>query len=291
MNTNPASEASDPDVFRRLHRERRVRRAGAIAVVAGLVVVAGGAVFAVSQFVPATPPNDSAAVDSAPVSASAPLTAANFVSTLQANHEPLTSVHFRLAMDSGGQVVTAEGDIASGATPAESAVSMTMSTPELQAFSVVLVSGSAYLNLGEPTQNKFVQFAVDDPSTPFGDLFGQTTQFVEPKDMFADVGGSIQSVEVSGANEVMDGVEVTPYRVVLDTALMMIPIVPGEDMSSVELPPEAEYHYWVGSDGLLRKASVDLGGISVETTYERWGQPVSITPPTPEQIMVLPETS
>lgn len=291
MSIQPDDEAMGSDVFRQLHRARRARRAGAVAVVAGLVVVAGGAVFAVSQFAPAAPPGGGAVVDSAPVAASAALTAANFVSTLQANHEPLTSVHFRLAMESNGRVVNAEGDIASGATPEESAVSMTMSSSELQTFSVVLVSGSAYMNLGEPTQNKFMQFPIDDPTTPFADLLDETTQYIEPEDMFADVDGSIQSVEVSGATEVMDGVEVTPYRVVLDTSMILVPVIPGEVASAVELPPEAEYHYWVGSDGLLRKSLVDLGGIRVETTYERWGQPVSITAPTPEQIMTVPAAS
>ncbi|MFB2581319.1 hypothetical protein ACEXQD_08710 [Herbiconiux sp. P15] len=274
----------DQDAFRSYHREGRRRVLRSLLVAAVVVGLAGGAAAGVSAYLAANPPRTQSAAAGSPA-VPGTMDLAGFVSSVQADPGAPTSVHFTTTITASGVTITAQGDVSAAPDGSETALSMTTSLPDSPAMEARLVNGVLYVALGEAAPGRWAAFDMNDSAGPFASMMPALQESSDPTTLLNGVRGSIVAVETAGEAETLDGVTTIPYRVVVDTAGAYFQGMPAELVA--ELPAEIEYRMWVGPDGLLRKLSFDYAGSAQETTFERWGQQVTIEAPPAEEITQL----
>jgi hypothetical protein len=265
------SELPDPDrdVFREYHRVGRARRVRTALVTLAVIVLAAGAVAGISGFANAH--------RSAPTSVSAdvPLTRASFVSTVQSGTPATTTVHATMVITTNGQAVTMEGDESAGKTLSDSAVALKLAIPGRPSAEVRLVDSILYVNAGAATQNKFAVVRLDDATNPIAIAFASFDKAMNPATNVGLLKDSISSVTVAGDAVPLEGIDSVPYDVVVNIAAVKAEL----GLGAAQMPDRITYRYWVGSDHLIRKFSFTAAGISEVATFEKWGEPVSITAP------------
>ncbi|KQR11741.1 hypothetical protein ASF78_10930 [Cellulomonas sp. Leaf334] len=193
--------------------------------------------------------------------------------------------------EAGGSSVTAAGQ--ARVTDAGTEMTMTTGSPDLPAeVEIRLVGGQLYVNLGELTGGLFWQIDASDTSNPMAAAMAQSTSKSSVADSLAALVPAIVSVEPSGSEEQIDGVSTQPYDMVVDTSKLSGPaaddFVAEAAAAGVEIPAQITYRYWVGSDKLPRKVSVDLLGSHTEIMMSNWGGPVTIEAPPADQITAAP---
>jgi hypothetical protein len=195
--------------------------------------------------------------------------------------------HISMSTTAAGQTVTVDGEFDLGATLADSLLSYTMSLPPDVSVDLRFVGGVFYVNLGEATENKFLLMDPADESNP---LASQLSAIVDQANATQTITqDAITSVEESGPIETLDGVEATPYRVTVNAALIASAPAFTEEQRAA-LPAELTYVFFVGPDNLIRKITFELDGVTLETSYSKWGEPVSVTAPTAEEILATPSS-
>jgi hypothetical protein len=214
------------------------------------------------------------------------LTADNFLSVVGAAGKQAKSAHFSMKVTAAGTTITMEGDFANGATAADSVASVTMDLPPDSGITMKQVGGILYANLGAKTQNKFVAINPADPSSTLGPQFSSLLNRANPASQLGAFKDAISTVEVGGSPELIDGVQATRYNVsVKSSAIVALMGVTGA--AAAALPAELKYVYWIGPDNLVRKITVDVAGSSSEITMSKWGDPVTITAPTADEIITI----
>ncbi|MGI8954673.1 MAG: hypothetical protein ACR2FL_08905 [Nocardioidaceae bacterium] len=213
------------------------------------------------------------------------LTADSFVSTLSDAQSSAETTHVQIKIGASGQEITAEGDVAVGSDPADTQMAMTMDMGSMGAggAEMRLVDQVFYMNLGPLTENKFAKIDLSDPNNPLGQSFGDLVGQLDPSKSVEDLEGAITSVEKSGSPETLDGVQAQPYEVVVDsTKIADASGLAGS--TGVSLPDELTFTFWVGSDNLPRKLTSDMGESTIEATFTKWGDDVSIEAPPADEI-------
>jgi hypothetical protein len=214
------------------------------------------------------------------------LTADNFLSVVGAAGKQAKSGHFSMKVTAAGTTITMEGDFANGATAADSVASVTLDLPPDSGITVKQVGGVLYANFGAKTQNKFVAINPADPSSTLGPQFSSLLNRANPASQLGAFADAINTVEVAGAPELIDGVQATPYNVsVKSSAIVALMGLSGA--AAAALPAELKYVYWIGSDNLVRRITIDAAGATTEILMSKWGDPVTITAPTADEIVTI----
>lgn len=267
--------ATDTDVFAEYHRRdlRRVLRGAAI--FAAVVVLAGG-VAGVTVIV--------TSIQQALRPAPTVLTAETLVSTVNSAQTAAKSTHFTVSLSVGGKTTTAEGDIVTGATAADYLMSMSMTAPGVKGASVKIVGGIAYVNLGKQTDGKYIVIDPANSADPLAASLHGLFSALDPARITAFPADTVSSVDVAGSMVSIDGVDAVPYSVVVNTSGLATALGLSD---TTGLPPQIKYQYWIGRDNTLRRAVFELGGVRETITFDKWGEPVSITAPSADQLTTL----
>ena len=267
-------EQSSAEIFAEYHRHDRRRGGVVAAVVAAVVLVVGG--FGVFGAVTGSGQKPEA-------EAGTPLTLANFSTETTAAQGAATTFHMQGTMTRDGKTVTVDGSASTGATPTDLRMSMKMTLPDFGESEVRQVGTTLYFNVGERSQGKLIAIDLADTTNPLSAVIGETISSSDPS-QFSDLpADAIVSFDVAGPAETMDGVQATPYTLVLDTAALAA--ATGADAAG--LPAQTEYRLWIGSDNLPRKLAFDAAGTTMDMTFSAWGQPVAIEAPPADQITTL----
>lgn len=218
-----------------------------------------------------------------PTSSSTSLTAANFAEALSVSQVKAKSAHVEMEVGAAGQTIKAQGDVAVGASPIDSAMTMTMDMGSSMSFEMRLVDQIFYMNMGQMSGGKFIKVDLKDKSNPLTKQFGQVMDQMDPSKQMADLKKAVTSFEKKGDPQTIDGVEAQPYVVKVDTSkVQSFQDLPDE---SADLIPESiVYTMYIGSDNLLRRMSFDLAGSESTINYSKWGEPVEIKAPSADEV-------
>ena len=280
----------------RTSRGRAVLAAAAL-VLAGSVTACGGGDDSDGAQDEATA-SDSATTDGAdaeepsdgddqPADGGADLTEANFATTLVSAQSEADTVHLTGSFGSGQQALAMDGDMQTG-DPDDLAMDVQLEVPQLGSDArMILLDQTVYMNLGQPTGDKYAEIDLSDPSDPLGQQFGPLLDTADPGRSIAALDEGMQTLDKVGGEE-LDGVATTQYRAVVDTEKALAASGVSENMppeAAAQLPKTLTYDVWVGDDdGLIRKMTFDLLGQTSELTFSDWGEDVEIEAPPASEI-------
>lgn len=227
-------------------------------------------------------PSRSASTSAAPA-ADAPgdaTRAAFFTSISDAQLDARTS-HVSMQIEGAGSPVTAEGDVAVGKTPADTAMSMTMSmgAAGLGSMAMILVDKTLYMKVDKVTGDKYAAIDLDDSSSPIAQQFGSITEQLDPSRQLDQFKKALTSLEKKGEPETIDGVQAQPYELTLDTSK-----IAGLGAAGAAMPETLTYTMYIGPDDLLRRVTADVAGSTVRADYSKWGEDVDIKAPPADQV-------
>lgn len=226
---------------------------------------------------PKTDKGTSAEQEPAAPRADEALTADDFTQRMNDAQLKAGSAHFeqKISVEGAGEVAMS-GEMQIAEDPSQMRMRMVgdMSGMEME---MLVVDGTAYMKLGELTQNKYAKMGTDDSVsglTAGTDLSSQLKLF---KDALVDF--------TQDGTEKIDGVDTKRYVLELDTKKVL-------DSSAEEVPAEAmdalgdtmTYEIFVGADDLPRKIKMDVAGTPMDMTFSKWGEPVDIQAPTADEI-------
>jgi len=225
--------------------------------------------------------------DDQPADGGADLTQANFATTLVSAQSEADTVHLTGSFGSGQQALAMDGDMETG-DPDDLAMDVQLEVPQLGSdVRMILLDQTVYMNLGQPTGNKYAEIDLSDPSDPLGQQFGPLLDTADPGRSIAALDEGMQTLDKVGGEE-LDGVATTQYRAVVDTEKALAASGVSENMppeAAAQLPKTLTYDVWVGDDdGLIRKMTFDLLGQTSELTFSDWGEDVEIEAPPANQI-------
>jgi hypothetical protein len=166
-------------------------------------------------------------------------------------------------------------------------LAMVMQMGDAGQMEVRMADGLTYMNLGEITGGKFLQIDPNDPSNPMAAGLGDMTGELDPTQGLAGQEAAVTSVTKKGEPELVEGVEATPYEVVIDPSKLAEEHRAGLDEAAaagVEIPATFVYTYWIDAESLVRKMSFDLMGSQTEMTFSNWGSGAAVTAPSADQI-------
>ena len=188
---------------------------------------------------------------------------------------------FRIEQSGGGQSTTGTGEADLSGEEIRSRVEM--ETPQ-GTIEAIAVDGLFYLKIPQLPSGKYLRVDPDDESG-LGALVGQLGGNSDPSQsirVFED------ATEVTaGAQEEVEGVATTKYRVVLPREAVAESL--GADEQVVQLlPEEIAYDVWVDADDLVRKtvSEIEVQGQTSTTTltYTGFGEPVDVQAPPAGQV-------
>lgn len=210
------------------------------------------------------------------------LTQDNFAERISKAQLKAGSAH--VSMSTAG-TVTSEGDMQLAADPSKISMAMTMQLPTGQAETRI-VEGVMFMNLGEISQNKFVDLS----QSAMKDQFAGSVNQINPEMQLKSFAAAVESFKAEPGTEQIDGVEVTQVSLTLNTE-KLFSANPLTQAQAGELAamvgPSIEYVMYVGADDLPRRISIPAMGPSaaMEMNYSAWGEPVTIEAPAADQLV------
>ncbi|KQP27544.1 MULTISPECIES: hypothetical protein [unclassified Aeromicrobium] len=211
------------------------------------------------------------------------LTQENFFTEVTKAQQDAKTSHVEMAFGVGGQDIKASGDVSTGKTAADSAMSMTMTLGAQGEMEMRLIDGVLYMNMGSMSQNKFAKIDLNDKSNPLGEQYGSLLDSVDPSKQIEQMQEAVTGFEQKGDAEKLDGVEATPYVVTVDSSKLTEQMgAPGQDAAQV--PETLTYTMYIGPDNLPRRILMDVAGTKMTMDYTKWGEDVTIEAPAKDQI-------
>jgi hypothetical protein len=221
---------------------------------------------------------------SASTSAGSPVDHDEFMGVFRNAFENATTSHMTMTSGGTGAELTAEGVADYSTSPLSMA--LTMESPQFGdgVAEMRLVDGTFYIKL-PMLGTKFIKFDLDDPSNPFGTVL---TDQLDPRSMFDGFEKGLKEVTYVGSEDV-NGETMDHYQVTVDSSAILDQ-AGQEAPSGVTFPKDVTYGMFFDGDGLFRKMRVDLGTTagSLEVNYDKWGEPVTIEAPAPNEITTMP---
>ncbi|GAA1735458.1 hypothetical protein GCM10009710_14840 [Aeromicrobium alkaliterrae] len=194
------------------------------------------------------------------------------------------TVTMDLRMSLEGEELVGQAQTRTGDDPTDVDMVMTMEMPGLGTMEMRLIDQVLYLSLGIESDGKFVRIDADDEM--FGEQFDLMLEQMDPRVQMAMMKDAVLDYRQEGDPETIDGVEATPYVVVMDTeAVMEASGAPAEDLEGVPLPDTLESTIFVGPDDLPRRLVMDMIGVEMTMDFSGWGEPVVIEAPPADQIL------
>ncbi|VXA95771.1 DUF6612 family protein [Aeromicrobium sp. 9AM] len=210
------------------------------------------------------------------------LTQANFSDVLTDSQAKAKSSHVDMSIGVGGQTVKAQGDVKVGSSIKDVSMAMTM-TMDSREMEMRLVDQTFYMNMGQITDDKFVKIDLTDESNPIAKQYSRIMDQMDPASQLRQFKAAVKSFEKKGEPQTIDGVKAQPYVVTVDTSkLDAIKDLPAASRSQV--PKTIVYTMYVGSDDLLRRMEFELAGAKTTMDYSKWGEPVDVQAPSPDEI-------
>lgn len=254
----------------------------AVALVWGLTACGGSSTEAGTE----TTTKPSATAEATKEAEGVEITQANFLKTISDAQAEASSYDFTMSTSAEGQSMEATGSVQIEDGGAQ-ALSMVMELPEMGQMEVRMAGGLTYMNLGELTGGKFLQVDPSDASNPLAAGLGDMTGEIDPTKALADAEAAVTSVTKKGDAEDVDGVQATPYEVVMDPTKLPEEQRAGLDQAAaagVTVPSTFVYTYWLDADNRVRKMAFDLMGSATEMTFSNWGSGAPVTAPPADQI-------
>ncbi|MEJ7634525.1 hypothetical protein [Aeromicrobium sp.] len=222
---------------------------------------------------------------SASSSASNELTKANFAEVVTAAQAEAKTSHVVMDVGIGGQSIKGEGDVEVGSDAASTSMALVMDMGAAGAgkFDMRLVDETLYLSLGEATKGKFAKIDLTDESNPIAKQYGKLAEQMDPSKQLGQFAEAVKSFDKKGSPQKLDGVDAQPYEIVVETAKIpgMADLPQG---GSTAIPKTLTYTLFVGSDDLPRRIVTAVAGSKVTVDYSKWGEPVDIEAPAPDEI-------
>ena len=212
------------------------------------------------------------------------LTKENFFTELTKAQQEAGTSHLTMDLGVAGQSISAEGDVAVGKTPADSAMQLTMDLGSQGGQAEMrLVDKVFYLNFGPLTDNKFATLDLTDESNPATKQFGDILDNVDPAKQLEQLKDAVTSFEKKGAAKEIDGVQAQPYEVVVDGS--KVSAAAGlEGQGAQGVPETLTYTMFIGPDNLPRRIATDIAGTSMTLDYSKWGEDVEVEAPAKSEI-------
>lgn len=193
------------------------------------------------------------------------------------------SMHVEMTMDGGPSVMTMSGDQRIGETAADTAMAVEYEMGE-EAFSITLLDGIIFANLGEASDGKFVRIDLDNPVGPMGAAFAPMIDELDITTSIAQFEDAITAVERKGAIKTIDGVKTTPYRVTIDVDKAIASGAIDED-GGLRAGTSITYTFFIDKDDLLRRMSFEVSGARAQMDMSDFGEPVEIVEPSADQVV------
>lgn len=198
--------------------------------------------------------------------------------------EDLSSYELDMVVTTGGQTMEMAGEVDLG--DGQPSVDADLTMPGLGATRMIVVDGSAYVSMpGVTDEGKFLE-------VPQGELedSGAGLDDIDVASTWEDWDEGAGQVVYAGLEDV-DGQELRRYEIVVDVqAVLDASGQTGSDAAeaSAALGDEITYDVWVDEDDLVRRISYTAAGAVTEMTIDRWGEPMDIEAPDPEDVQPMP---
>lgn len=198
--------------------------------------------------------------------------------------EDLSSYELDMVVTTGGQTMEMAGEVDLG--DGQPSVDADLTMPGLGATRMIVVDGSAYVSMpGVTDEGMFLE-------VPQGELedSGAGLDDIDVASTWEDWDEGAGQVVYAGLEDV-DGEELRRYEIVVDVqAVLDASGQTGSDAAeaSAALGDEITYDVWVDEDDLVRRISYTAAGAVTEMTIDRWGEPMDIEAPDPEDVQPMP---
>lgn len=204
-------------------------------------------------------------------------------------HQEVGGYRFEMTTDAEGAEVTMSGEAVSGATPADSAMSATMSMPGMGEAEMRMVDAKIYMSaamLGMPGSDQWLLIDLEGGDAFSDMLAGMMGDALTGTDMQAQLSehSDVIEVEVVGTTT-LDGVDVTEYELTTDIAASAEML--GMDEALFEQLPSDELtqSLFVDDDLLMRELRTDLAGMGAMTMrFFDYGTDVTVEAPADDQV-------
>lgn len=144
----------------------------------------------------------------------------------------------------------------------------------------LLINGEMYMKMPALTGDKWVRIDGSEPGMAGMD---ELVEQADPQEQMDALDSAIKEFRAEANAETIDGVPTTKITLVLDTASYL-------DPESIEMIGDTvTLIYFVGPDDLPRRQISQTGDITVTTDFSRWGEPVNVTAPSPDEITTFEE--
>lgn len=207
------------------------------------------------------------------------ITAKQFGKLLAAAFEKATTAEVEMTSKAKDSTTTFSGDI--DFTGEEPELALTMvggAMPSGQKGDLRLVDGALYLKTGM-SGDKFIKIPASDVAGAGLDLSALDPS--KTVDMFAQAATSVKYV----GEEEVDGDALQHYALQLDPSKMNL----NKAVLS-QYPKSIDYDVWFDADGRVRTIDMTIGKLgSTSVTYEDWGDPVSISAPSADDVIERPD--
>ncbi|GMA23082.1 hypothetical protein GCM10025864_08410 [Luteimicrobium album] len=212
------------------------------------------------------------------------LTADNFSVRLTAAQHAMKSVELDMMTVAAGQQISVHGSVDMGGSSIamDEVVNMPGTLSEMR---VRTADGLVYMNVGEASHGKWIEFDPSDASDPIASQFKGLLDGGDPTQQVEALKGAVTSLEPSGSFETIDGVKAQRYAVTVDSAKIGAALKNQIGAAAANLPKSVTYTYWIGDDDLVRKIESDVSGTQVRVTFSHWGEPVTIAAPPKSDIL------
>jgi hypothetical protein len=212
----------------------------------------------------------------------AALTADTFAARITEAQRGETSVHFELTTMLHGQQTVAVTGVTRLDDPLAVSEKVTVAGTEV---TLRIVGDMAYMNAGELSQGKWIEVDPTDTSNPLASAFEGMLDTPDPNEEIDALNGAITSFTKSGRPEDFDGVGVQRYVITVDTDRLGGALKSQTAALGQKLPKTLTYSYWLDDEDRVRKVETDVVGSRVIMTFSRWGEPVTITAPSKDDIL------
>ncbi len=198
--------------------------------------------------------------------------------------EVMSSYELDMVVTTGGQTMEMAGEVDLGG--GQPSVDADLTMPGLGATRMIVVDGSAYVSMpGVTDEGMFLE-------VPQGELedSGAGLDDIDVASTWEDWDEGAGQVVYAGLEDV-DGEELRRYEIVVDVqAVLDASGQTGSDAAeaSAALGDEITYDVWVDEDDLVRRISYTAAGAVTEMTIDRWGEPMDIEAPDPEDVQPMP---
>lgn len=193
------------------------------------------------------------------------------------------SMHIEMTLEGGPDVMKMSGDQQIGETAADAAMAFDYEMGEVS-YSITLVDGIIFANLGESSNGKFVRIDPKNPQSAMGSAFAPMIDELDITKSISQFEDAITGVEQIGDAETIDGVETTPFLVTIDTDKAVASGALDKD-SGIRPGTELTYTFFIDDDDLLRRMAFSIDSANVRMDMTNFGEPVDIKAPPADEIV------